>query len=607
MNKVFISRKPNTKRLLFKFRFDERIQKTIKSVDQSSFFDRENSIWEGDALRLREIVAVFREKYIYFKITNKMAAFLGVDTSGKTQKENDDYAEWLDNHPSNARELEDFDEAALKFREGFNLYGYQRAGVSYIIDKGGRALLGDDMGLGKTVQAIGVARHYESDWPVVVIAPASLLYNWKKEFLTWLPDLKDEDITVMKNGKQNPKGKITIASYQYVSKKSTQLAQYMGIKGVLIVDECHNVKNPEALRTIGLLDLSHAALRSVFMSGTPILNKPIELFTQLNAIYPDKFPDYMDFAYKYCDAKFTKFGLDVSGASHLEELNKYLRDNFMVRRLKKDVLKQLPEKRRTTLYIDVGSNENEEYLNQITSDLKSKIKEELLANNCNQIEAKRNLLSYKLNEKEDEKVDYKAMALEAYRVSGMVKLPFITEWMEDKLNYEIDKLIIFGHHGEFLDGIQQKLEEMNIGFMRIDGSTPKEERFNNTEKFQNDDTCQVAVLSINAASVGITLTAASNVVMGEIPFTPGISFQAEDRVHRNGQKNGCNIYYPIANESVDPSMWESLRAKNEVSNAILDGGMGTEMDENEELSESSGGILESLIAEVSRELKSLDK
>ena len=88
--------------------------------------------------------------------------------------------------------------------------------------------------------------------------------------------------------------------------------------------------------------------------------------------------------------------------------------------------------------------------------------------------------------------------------------------------------------------------------------------------------------------------------MGEIPFTPGIAFQAEDRVHRNGQKNGCNIYYPIANKSVDPSLWGNLMSKNEVANAILDGGLGTKLDEDFEL---SGGVLEALIVDTAKELR----
>jgi SWI/SNF-related matrix-associated actin-dependent regulator 1 of chromatin subfamily A len=598
MNKVIIVRKPNSSRLLFKFRFDERIQRTIKSVDSSAGFNGDAKVWEGDARKLSLFVKKFRDVYIYFKLTDKMATYLGTDVSGWTPEENEIYAKWLDKHPSNARESKTFDQSYLNFREGMNLYGYQKAGIEYIINKGGRALLADDMGLGKTVQAIGFAKHYSKDWPVVVVAPASLLFNWKKEFLLWLPELSEDDICVVKNSKQNPRGKITIVSYNYVSKKPFELNQYIGIRGVLIVDESHNVKNPEAQRTKGLQALSHSVLRSLFMSGTPILNQPIELFSQLNAIYPTVFPDYMSFARKYCDAKMTKYGLDTSGASNVEELNKYLRDNFMVRRLKKDVLKQLPEKRRTTLFIDVDDTKGEEHLNLLMKELKIKIKKELIESNGNLLDTKRRLLSYNVDEKGNE-VDCKAMALEAYRLSGLMKLPFITNWVEEKLNYEIDKLIIFGHHADFLNGIQEKLEEMNLGFMRIDGKTPKEARFDYVEMFQNDDSCQVALLSINAASVGLTLTASSNVIMGEIPFTPGVALQAEDRIHRNGQKNGCNIYYPIANKSVDPSLWGSLISKNDIANAVLDGGLGTNLDEDFEL---SGGVLESLIMEVSKEL-----
>lgn len=597
MNKVFFERKKNSKRLLLKFKFNKKIQSTIKEADNSAFYNKPEKCWEADAFKLRNIVSAFKNKNIYFLLTPKMADFLSTDVNGKTKEEIDKEKKWLSNHESNAIDVIDFDETQFKLKEGFSLYGYQKAGIKYIIEKNGRALLADEMGLGKTVQAILAANFFYRDWPIIVIAPSSLLYNWKKEFLQWIPFLKEEDITVIKESKQNPSSLITIASYDYVTKKGQLLHEYLGVRGVLIVDESHNVKNMEANRTRAILSLAHAALRCIMISGTPILNTPIEIFTQANALYPSIFPDYEEFAFKYCDAQWTKYGLDISGASNLEELHHILRDNMMVRRLKNDVLTQLPEKRRSTVYIDVSGSDNSEALFELNSQLRKIIKEKLISSNFNLIETKRALLSYKTN---GEEACCDSMALEAYRLSGLTKLPYIKEWITEKINVELDKLIIFGHHKEFLSGIVDILESLNIGFIKIDGSTDKEERFNRVESFQNDPFIQVAVLSINAASVGLTLTSASDIFMGEIPFTSGIALQAEDRVHRNGQKEKCNIYYGIGNNSVDPSLWNNILRKNEITNITLDGGFGTTMEEDFELSE---GLLESLIVDVYRELK----
>lgn len=605
MNKVFFERKPNTKRIILKFKFSKKIQSVIKQVDRSAFFNNNEKYWEGDAKLLKSYVNSFKKNNIYFKLTELMATYLNVNINGQTAEEIQNLNYWLSKHPSNALDSNTFDEKVLCFREGFNLFGYQKAGIEFIINHNGRALLADEMGLGKTVQAIGAAKYYQNDWPVVVVAPSSLIFNWKKEFLQWLPELKEEDINVIKKGSQKPKRKITICSYGYASKNYKKLQNYIGVRGFLIVDESHNLKNPEAQRSSGIIKLSHSALRSIFISGTPLLNTPIELFSQVNALYPNIFDNYESFAFKYCAAEWTKYGLDVSGASNLEDLHIKLRDNLMVRRLKSDVLTQLPEKRRTTLYIDINSEKNNDtyFIEQATKDLEDIIKKTLISNGLNLSSTKTKLLSYNRNES-GEVLNCKKMALDLYKLSGLSKLDFIKNWVVEKLDNEIDKLIIFGHHKEFLDGVAKSLEENDIRYMRIDGSTNKEVRFNLTEQFQTDNTIQVALLSINAASVGLTLTAASNVLMGEIPFTPGIALQAEDRVHRNGQKNGCNIYYALGNDTIDASLWYNLLRKNETSNITLDGGGGTTMDEDFEL---SNGILESLIMGVYLELKENNK
>lgn len=597
MNKVFFERKKNSKRILLKFKFNKKIQETIKKVDRSSFYNKEMGCWEGDAHKLKNFVDEFKSNNIYFLLTQKMADFLGINVNGRTIDEIQKEKKWLSIHPSNALDYDNFNSLNINIRNGYSLYGYQKAGIKYIIDKNGRALLADEMGLGKTVQAILASKFFFRDWPVVVIAPSSLLYNWKKEFLQWLPDLKEEDITIITESKENPSSLITIASYDYVVKKSHLLHEYIGIRGVLIVDESHNVKNIDANRTKAIISLAHASLRCIFISGTPILNTPIEIFTQANALYPNIFPDYETFAFRYCDAQWTKYGLDISGASNLEELHHILRDNMMVRRLKNDVLTQLPEKRRSTIYIDVSDNENSTLLYELNSNLRTIIKDKLFATNFNLLETKKELLSYKKN---GEKSDCESMALEAYRLSGLAKLPYIKEWITDKINVEMDKLIIFGHHKEFLSGIEEIVKELGLGYIKIDGSTDKKDRFEYVEQFQTDQFIQVAILSINAASVGLTLTSSSNIFMGEIPFTSGIALQAEDRIHRNGQEEKCNIYYGIGNNSVDPALWNNLLRKNEITNIALDGGFGTTMDEDFEL---SNGLLETLIIDVLEEIK----
>jgi SWI/SNF-related matrix-associated actin-dependent regulator 1 of chromatin subfamily A len=602
MKRVIITRPPKSKKIKLDFQFDKKIMAAIKKADGSAHFNAPDKSWYASAFSLKALVDEFKSQSIYFKLTKKMADYLGVNDVGQTPQEVAELEAWLDNHPSNAKELKGFDQAPFKFREGFSLYGYQQAGVAYGIERNGRLLIADEMGLGKTVQAIALLRYYQKDLPAIIVAPASLLYNWKKEILTWLPDYNEDDVNIIQGMGSKPKGKVSIVSYNFIATNYKIINQYIGVRGIVIVDECHNIKNLEAQRTEGLLVVAHAAKRAIFMSGTPILNRIAELFPQIHAVSPELFPSYDEFVYRYCNAQMTKFGLDVSGASHVDELLRKLRDNIMVRRMKKDVLKQLPEKKRSSIAVDVSNDDNSKIADELVGELTKVIEEILYQTNFDLNLTRTEVLKYDFSQgADDDKKSAKKMAFEAYRLSGLSKIPFILEWIDNKLTNEIDKLIIFGHHEEFLSAVQEKLESMNLKFIRIDGTTKKEKRFDLTEQFQNDESIQVALLSINAASVGLTLTAASNVLTGELPYTPGIALQSEDRVHRNGQKNGCNIYYPVANNSVDPAMWQNLNTKNEVSNLALDGGMGTTMAENFDI--TADGVLESLILSVYNRLK----
>jgi len=136
--------------------------------------------------------------------------------------------------------------------------------------------------------------------------------------------------------------------------------------------------------------------------------------------------------------------------------------------------------------------------------------------------------------------------------------------------------------------------------MRIDGKTSKDKRFKNQEEFQTDPKCKVALLSINAANSGLTLTSSSTVIMGELPWTPGVSRQAEDRVHRIGQEKNVTIYYTIAEDTFDGSLWNMLQNKSKVASKLLDDGKGDEMLEDIDI--TSNDLLSCLIVDVNNKI-----
>lgn len=607
--------------LIAKFKFSTKYNKVL-----GKFGGRFNGVdcWIAPRANTRFICREMRKNNFYLKLSEDIQKEFNVDEEGYAEIERKKREAKRLSHFSNAVDHVGYEEEKLQLK--FPLLPYQRAGLFYAETKNGRILLGDDMGLGKTIQGIGIAKIYKDDWPVVVVAPASLLLNWRKEFLTWLPeDLKEEDVVVMRKGKDLPSGKVVICSYDYANKRNSELTQFLGVKGVLLVDEAHNIKNKEAIRTKAVTNLSHFSKRSVLMTGTPILNRVEEIYSLLNAIDPINWNDYYEFVFRYCDASKSKFGLYVGGASNVEELHDKIREQMMCRRLKGDVLKQLPDKLRTTLTLDANKNLVNR-TNEIMEHYTKIIVNALYKSAYELNKAKSLILS-------ETSIDVSDGLFEAYKLTGEAKIEPLCDWIHDKLENGLEKLIIFGHHADFLNGLQTKIEEINekieeknkkirakinkskneekkaeladtlledIGFMRIDGKTSKDKRFKNQEDFQTDPKCKVALLSINAANSGLTLTASSTVIMGELPWTPGVSRQAEDRVHRIGQDKPVTIYYTIAEDTFDGSLWGMLQNKSKIASKLLDDGHGDEMQEHIDV--SSADLLSCLIYDINKRI-----
>lgn len=448
------------------------------------------------------------------------------------------------------------------------LFPYQVEGVRAIVKKfGGRALLADEMGLGKSAQALATAAFYK-EWPLVVVCPSSLRLNWKKEALLWLPAyLSEVDICVVRKGSDKLYGRMLIFSYEMAAKRAGEI---LALKPQMVVlDEAHYIKNKTAQRTKRLVPLCRAAPRCILLTGTPVLNRPIELWTQLEALNRS-FGKYWEYAQKYCNLKRGRFGWDVSGARNLPELNERLRSTVMVRRLKRDVLTQLPPKRRVKIVVEgVGRSTELEVI-------RGEVRDALAKANGN-MELARELLRKKT-------VKLSSIIFKAYSLIGAMKAEHVVSWTIDNSSSD-SPLVVFAHHKLVLDAICRGLTEQGVSWVRIDGSTKLDARQDAVEKFQGGK-AQVAVLSITAASTGITLTRSSDMLIAELPFGPGLAAQAEDRIHRVGQKNAALIRYMIAERTLDESLWRLINRKSEVTHAALDGHAQSSFEASAE--ESSG-------------------
>ena len=258
-----------------------------------------------------------------------------------------DYSKDVQNSPK----LNDLPKALLN-----RLYRFQKQGIIFGIKKYSRLLIADEMGVGKTVQAIGLSCLYQQDWPVLVICPSSLKFAWRDEISFWLSNiLQKDEVQVIRHSKNEFKSdkKYYIISYdlsvRMIDKIISKKFNY------IIADEAHYLKSRSAKRTISLTPILQRSKRVVLLTGTPILAKPMEIFPLLHILRPDKFKGFREFGSRYCDPKILPYGMiDWSGSSNTRELNSIL-NRLMIRRLKKDVLSQLPPKKRQKIEIATDS------------------------------------------------------------------------------------------------------------------------------------------------------------------------------------------------------------------------------------------------------------
>lgn len=230
-----------------------------------------------------------------------------------------------------------------------SLFSFQKEAIIFGIAKGGRLIIGDDMGLGKTREALGIADFYRDDWPLLIVTTAAMRNRWQQEIMQLFRSVNISRIKIIETSKDGiADAKIVICSYAALDGSKQKLLDKRF--GVVIFDESHSIKNKDSKQTQNATKLGHQAARVILVTGTPAMSRPCELFSQL-AIIDKKFCSFTAYAKRFCNAHQTKYGLDATGSSNLQELNVILRKKFMIRRLKDDVQSVLPEKNRLVIQL----------------------------------------------------------------------------------------------------------------------------------------------------------------------------------------------------------------------------------------------------------------
>lgn len=425
---------------------------------------------------------------------------------------------------------------------------YQKEGVRRIYQFRGRALLADDMGLGKTIQALDWIRRIPKRRPAVIVTPASLKYTWQAEAQLHF-GMRAEVL----EGKRKPNvwdlpGDIIILNYDILESWLPCLEKH-NVKAV-VLDEIHLCKNTKARRTKAAIRLADGASSVVGISGTPLINRPIELWPVLQIIRPDIFPSAHKFAFRYCKPRFTYWGWVYDGAQNLKELNRILRRECMIRRLKKHVLSELPEKTRQSVLLKLSRKSEIEY-NQAQYNFLSWLRKQSLAR------ANRAARSLALV-----KVGY------LLRLVARLKLEWTEKWLADFFEtHPKEKLVALTMNTFVIDHFKQKYPDSVV----IDGRVTGRKREESVRKFQNNKATRLLLGNWKAAGVGLTLHSAHNIAALDFPWTPGDLLQGEDRIHRIGQKKNCVIHYLFALGTIEERLISILQRKATVLDSVLNG------------------------------------
>ncbi|XP_005106506.1 DNA annealing helicase and endonuclease ZRANB3 [Aplysia californica] len=473
------------------------------------------------------------------------------------------------------------------------LLPFQKRGVQFAVQKEGKFLLADEMGLGKTLQAISVALMYRSEWPVLIIVPSSLKFCWIEELEKWMPDILPKDINLVHTGTDASgiaDSLITIITYGLLRHpSSTVLREAVTARKfkVIICDESHCLRNTKTLSYKTVVPLIKAAKRRILLSGTPALARPVELFPQIDAICPGKFGTFWQFTERYCDAHMVYYGKvrqrKVDGASNLEELQKRLEALLMIRREKSEVLTELPPKQRQRILFELKQSTMKTEILSTFANLKSQLcRGDKTVRKILHGQAASSEFPTQLDEEgsrrddEGQKSDEASVSVfsevsRLYRMSGQAKIGPVREYLEMLCENSKLKFLVFAYHHNMMDGIAQTLWDKNIKFVRIDGHTRAADRQACVSQFQTDPETRVAILSILAAGVGLTFTAAKLVVFAELYWTPGVMLQCEDRAHRIGQTSCLPVHYLVARGTMDEWVWAAVCKKTVVTSMALTG------------------------------------
>lgn len=450
---------------------------------------------------------------------------------------------------------------------------YQKEGfkwINEITDLGFGGVLADDMGLGKTIQIIAFLLSQRKSKSIVVV-PTSVIYNWMDEFEKFAPSIKiglvhgskskrDKVLRDFKRGlgikieeenlKEKSYEKYDVLLTTYGSLKNDEKAYENLSFDYCIIDEAQNIKNPTSQATLSVKNIKSRC--NIALTGTPIENNLMELWSIFDFVMP---------GYLFTKDRFReRFILDESNLSELKSLI----TPFILRRLKEDVLSELPEKLEKKYLVEMKGKQKQLYSSYVKA-----IKNQLNENKSSEKSErdKINLFAY-LTKLREICLD-PSLVVPDYKGESS-KLTVVKEIVKDA-SESGKKILLFSQFTSVLQKIKEDFKKEDISYLYLDGGTSAKDRVERVKKFNEDSNIKVFLISLKAGGVGLNLTSASVVIHFDPWWNPAVEDQATDRAHRFGQENKVEVIKLVAKDTIEEKIVLMQEDKRELIQSLMDG------------------------------------
>lgn len=412
-----------------------------------------------------------------------------------------------------------------------------------------RFILADDMGLGKTTSTV-IASMESGAKKVLIVCPASLKINWKRE----IENYSEDHILIVEGKKWGSTFKYYVINYDILknfhtteNSEDSEAYQIIVNEGfdLAIVDEAHYISNSQAQRTKLLNDILAKIPKVWLLTGTPMTSRPINYYNLLKIVNSPLTLNWQSYVIRYCKGYQFRVGgrkvWNTSGASNLDELREQTKA-VTLRRLKTDVL-DLPEKIISPIWLELKNSFYDDELTEFLRISEENKEKESITVTLNRLMKLRQLIAI-------EKVEHTCELI-------------------DKVLEQGKKVIVFTNFTMSLDMIHEKYRKKSVV---LDGRMSKLARQESVDRFQNEDKVKIFIGNIKAAGVGITLTSADTVIMNDLSFVPADHSQAEDRAYRYGQKNSVLVYYPVFENTIEMTVYNILQKKKDIIDQVMGDG-----------------------------------